>query len=64
MEDAQWFKLLSWHAYRYTSRSGRYIARCGRWTNSREPELRNVLPLGEHSCETCLRLLAHDAEKA
>jgi hypothetical protein len=62
VEKAQWFKLKSWHAYRYTSRGSRYIARCGKWTNGGDP-LSNVLPLDERSCESCLRLLKHDAER-
>jgi hypothetical protein len=37
--------------------------RCGRWAGE-SPLTADDLPLGAKSCETCLRLVAHDAERA
>jgi len=52
-----WVKLVSWHLVTAPGRT-----RCGRNTGYRK--VADDLPLGERSCETCLRLAAHDAEKA
>ena len=49
---------LSWHL----AREGNHATRCGLWVET--PITADDLPLGEKSCETCLRLVEHDAEKA
>jgi len=53
-----WVKHLSWHVVSVMGRT-----RCGRlWTDT-DPRS-DDLPLGEKSCETCARLILHDAERA
>jgi hypothetical protein len=68
MPDTLWVKirdvlLLSWHAVVAVNGT-----RCGRKAEGSIEDVlsRTVtdLPLGEKSCETCLRLVAHDQEKA
>ena len=52
-----WVKLRSWHVL------ANGMTRCGRVFVVPSPTA-DDLPMGERSCETCLRLTAHDAEKA
>jgi len=63
MDTILWAKLrddprLSWHI---VGRGG--ATRCGRWIPVPSPSA-DDLPMGEKSCETCLRLTAWDAERA
>ena len=67
-------KVHSWHRIVLTFRSGMVKTRCGlnlvvEGTLSVPPLVPNIvrptaeeLPLGEPSCESCLRLTAHDEE--
>lgn len=64
----------SWHTLAMTFRSGAVKTRCGRTARvagtivtapgipSRVSPTSDALPLGERSCESCLRLTAHDQE--
>jgi hypothetical protein len=52
-----WVRIKSWHLVA----SGR--TRCGRLYAIPSPTV-DDLPLGAKSCETCLRLVARDAERA
>ena len=52
-----WVKIRSWHLV------ARGRTRCGRVFMIPSPTA-DDLPLGERSCETCLRLMAWDQEKA
>ena len=55
----EWVRIRSWHLVRPTRSIRGVTTRCGR--TSEEPIV-NDLPLDAKSCETCLRLLAHDDE--
>jgi len=60
--DTQWVKLrdsprLSWHV---VSEAG---TRCGRVLWHDLAIVSADLPMGEKSCESCARLVLHDAEK-
>jgi hypothetical protein len=64
MDTTVWTKLrdsprLSWHI---VGRVRFGATRCGRWIPVPSPSA-NDLPMGEKSCETCLRLTAWDAER-
>ena len=70
MADAtRWVKFrvdprLSWHVVRPDGRIvPRVWTRCGHWAGE-SPLTAEDLPLDGKSCEMCLRLIAHDAEKA
>jgi hypothetical protein len=51
----------AWHVVVLESRGGQFQTRCGRWSRG---DVTTTLPLDQKSCETCLRLARHDAEKA
>lgn len=67
-------KVHSWHSVRFVNRGGAVRTRCGLAVRVKRtiaggqglsPIVRptsETLPLGEPSCEVCLRLTAHDAE--
>ncbi len=56
-------KLISWHRVSGVSRANRPLtARCGKPFPVDAPTS-ETLPLDERSCESCLRLVAHDAER-
>jgi hypothetical protein len=60
--NPEWVRIRSWHVL-VPTRALPFTAftRCGRKVPA--PEIRADLPTGK-SCETCLRLVARDAEKA
>lgn len=63
MDRTTWAKLhggkrLSWHV-----ETDPGATRCGRWLLADAPRA-NDLPLGDRSCESCLRLVARDQERA
>jgi hypothetical protein len=76
-DKTTWVKIrderqLSWHALRaFTAdeleamgaRLGSIGTRDGRWITSIPCPTVDDLPLGDHSCETCLRLLKWDEEQ-
>lgn len=64
-------RLTSWHRISMTYRSGMVKTRCGRGPLGVIGAITSAgivyptsdsLPMGERSCETCLRLTTHDAE--
>jgi len=57
----QWVRIRSWHLAVQSRALGAVPTRCGRWA---EGLAVSDLPLEAKSCETCLRLLARDQEKA
>lgn len=62
MDRTTWAKLhvgrrLSWHV-----ESAPDETRCGRWLDADAPRS-DDLPIGEKSCESCLRLVARDQER-
>ena len=60
--NPEWVRIRSWHVLVPTrALPFRASTRCGRWVE--EPEIRQDMPQGK-TCETCLRLVARDAEKA
>lgn len=52
----------SWHSMLTFTRNGSVLTRCGRLVPGPDQRLSDSLPMGEKSCETCWRLLAHDGE--
>jgi hypothetical protein len=56
-------RIRSWHRVAPVSRGGLPKTRCGRWADLAAP-VSDELPIGEKSCETCLRLHARDEETA
>ena len=55
----KYVRIVSWHVVWIDRSLGRAIlTRCGRYVP--EGEIEKQLPLGEKSCETCLRLAATD----
>lgn len=56
-----YIRIRAWHIIAGPTRGipGRYELRCGR---TAEGTIIDSLPLGERSCETCLRLARHDEE--
>jgi hypothetical protein len=63
MSGLGWARLRSWHSIRTYTRVGSILTRCGRLIGP-DHQIVDVLPLGERSCESCLRLVAHDGERA
>ena len=59
--DPAWVRIRSWHVLMPTALPFVAYTRCGRrvWA----PEIRADLPQGK-SCESCARLVIHDAERA
>ena len=57
--NVTWVRIVSWHAVRLT-RSIAPRTRCGR-TAAADAPIRTVLP-AEKSCETCLRIVAREAD--
>ena len=58
----QWIKISSWHRILTPTRMfDTYRTRCGRTVVGTPVQ---DLPLGEKSSETCLRLVAADADRA
>lgn len=56
-------RIISWHIISEISiLSGRAVTRCGRLAKPLA-SVTGVLPADEKSCETCLRLARHDADK-
>lgn len=51
-------KVRSWHVVLTITRTGSALTRCGRLIP--QPRIQDALPLDEKSCESCLRLVAHD----
>lgn len=60
--NPEWVRIVSWHVL-VPTRALPFAAftRCGRRVAA--PEIRADMPQGK-SCETCLRLIARDAERA
>jgi hypothetical protein len=56
-----WVKIRSWHSIRTWTRTGAILTRCGRLVGPGQA-IADGLPLDERSCETCLRLTAHDED--
>jgi hypothetical protein len=55
----KYVRIVSWHVVRIDRSRGGFIrTRCGRYVP--EGQIEEQLPLGEKSCETCLRLAATD----
>jgi hypothetical protein len=55
----------SWHVFVTFTRAGRVLLRCGRsFAGQSDMEQSDTLPLGERSCENCLRGVSHDEEIA
>ena len=53
----KYVRIVSWHVVRIDRSRGGFIrTRCGRYVP--EGQIEEQLPLGEKSCETCLRLAA------
>lgn len=50
----------SWHATLTFTRTGSVLTRCGRLVPGPKHTVDDQLPLNEKSCESCLRLEAHD----
>ncbi len=72
MDATRWVKLhdaprLSWHIDVPDRLNAAGVpdhwTRCGLWADADAP-MASDLPLGERSCETCTRLVIHDAERA
>jgi hypothetical protein len=62
MSDRQFAKIRSWHAIRTPTRvPDTYVTVCGRMVVALT--LRDVLPAGERTCETCLRLIVRHDEQ-
>lgn len=58
----EWVRIVSWHAVLTPTRVPEtYRTRCGRTV--RNAETSDDLPAGK-SCETCLRIVARQADKA
>lgn len=70
----RWVRIVSWHRIAATYRDGDVGTRCGRMvrevvelTGATEEVIEghvtaDFLPLGEKSCESCLRLMAKDGD--
>lgn len=57
--EHQWARIASWHiVVLHTRGLNSWVTRCGRRLDS--PDVRDVFPSGEKSCENCLRLAARD----
>lgn len=57
MSGFDYVKIDSWHTIKLTTRGGGKQTLCGRYIASPSvAELSQRLPLGEKSCESCLRL--------
>lgn len=63
--DMKWFRWVyadgerpsSWHRIKFTSRAGHPFALCGRWSPAGATAVQaETFPLGDRTCETCLRL--------
>lgn len=50
----------SWHSILTFTRNGSVLTRCGRLVPGPNHTLDDEMPLGQRSCESCLRLEAHD----
>jgi hypothetical protein len=61
MVTGVWMQIESWHRVSVVDEAG-WHTRCGRVTTGDAP-VTDELPLDEKSCETCLRLVEHDAEQ-
>jgi hypothetical protein len=60
MQDREWVQIRSWHAVLTPTRvPNRYRTLCGR---TAEGQAFHTLPVAK-SCETCLRLIARQADK-
>jgi hypothetical protein len=58
----QWVKIRSWHAVKFDTRGSLHATYCGRFA-AREAELLEDLP-NEKSCESCLRIVAKQADES
>jgi hypothetical protein len=57
----EWVRIQSWHGVRTATRvPGVYVTLCGKRAHNEPVDL---LPLGEKSCETCLRIYAKRADQ-
>lgn len=60
--NTDWIRIRSWHAIRnWTRVPDRAVTLCGRTADG---TVAADLPMGEKSCETCLRLSVHREEAA
>jgi hypothetical protein len=58
----KYVRIISWHVVWIDRSLGTSIrTRCGRFVPKRPAEFIEELPLGDKSCETCLRLSISDA---
>lgn len=58
----KWVRIQSWHAIKVTSRGGMIQTACGRWMHP-DADVADDLPT-EKSCETCLRIVARQADQS
>jgi hypothetical protein len=57
-----YLKIGSWHVIARVDDRG-WWTRCGRVVTNEPTPASDQLPLGEKSCETCLRLSTHDEDR-
>ena len=57
----EWVRIRSWHLVTPSRALGAVPTRCGLWADG---EVVRDLPSNQKTCETCLKLLARDQEKA
>jgi len=63
MTARSYLKLESWHVLASVNDAG-WRTRCGRVITTEKTQASDHLPLGERSCESCLRLIARDDDSA
>ncbi len=57
-----WVRIRSWHGVRTATRvPGRFVTLCGRQASSLR--VVDLLPLGEKTCESCLRIYAKETDR-
>lgn len=53
--NVQWFKIQSWHIYKFTTRGGQPVSVCGREGDRTAPVVEDR-PGDQRTCESCLRI--------
>ena len=62
MADIRFVKIVSWHAIRREPNGPDADTYCGRYVAG-SPLKSTDLPMGEKSCESCLRSVAREADR-
>lgn len=57
-----YLRIVSWHSIARVDAAG-WHTRCGRVVTTEDAPASDTLPLGEPTCETCLRLTIHDKDQ-